>query len=127
MMFERRRVDHTIAGVNTFKEIQETRKDLSISKTDERKSKTNWESYDEILTLVIWVNGSAGYCPLSFLKFLLSLTFHTSYFVQSFLCKPRPRCLLDTGVFMMGFTWWTCHILTEILIEQILKTIFWPG
>ena len=41
MMFERRRVDHTIAGVNIFKEIQETGKDLSISMTDERKSKTN--------------------------------------------------------------------------------------
>ena len=57
----------------------------------------------------------------------------SSYHHYNFILQPWSDFLLQpswagqglaTDVSTMANTWWTCHILTEILIERVLKTIF---
>lgn len=65
----------------------------------------------------------SNFLPLFIIShFILGQIFPSPY-------SARRWTELATDVFTAGLTWWTCHILTEILIERVLKTIFllWPN
>ena len=66
---------------------------------------------------------------LQFLAIIYNFTFHTRSDFPLTILRARRWTELATDVFTAGLTWWTCHILTEILIERVLKTIFllWPN
>ena len=87
----------------------------------------SWIRSEILLFLLNWPSHKS--LCLRFLAIIYNFTFHTrSDFHLAILRAPRWT-ELATDVFTAGLTWWTCHILTEILIERVLKTIFllWPN
>ena len=75
-----------------------------------------------------WIGHLTSLCLL-FLAIIYNFTFHTRSDFHLTMLRARRGPDLATDVFTAGLTWWTCHILTEILIERVLKTIFllWPN